>query len=109
MFLLSSDLLGTVYVDEVSGTNNKSCGISQNPCKDLSEGVKRVEEFGTVKVIGSHYRQHTVVLDRSIVIATDINKDVQRGSIYSNGSVYFAFDLDVNVCYKSFKNEIERT
>ena len=38
------DLLRTVYVDQLTGTNKISCGINRTtPCKDLSGGIETPE------------------------------------------------------------------
>ena len=46
-FLFVTDLLDNVYVDELKGTNSQLCGANRStPCKSLSEGLEKAEEFG---------------------------------------------------------------
>ena len=98
-------MLHTVYVDELTGSNNMSCGSTRkNSCKYLSIGVNRVKESGVVKVIGNQQLRHRIVLVKSIIIAADTYKNVQRGRINSNGSVDFAFEMK---CNKSLKVELK--
>ena len=91
-----SDQLDIVYVDERIGTNNSLCGINRTtPCKDLSEGVRRTKEDGTIYIIGNHHLTNTVHLRKSIKIIADNTKG--GGKLTTIGSDDVAFKLKCRI------------
>ena len=96
------ELLNTVFVDEVNGTNNISCGSTRRrPCRNLSEGVRRTKQFGIVHVVGDQHLQQTIFLSKSIHIISD---NMHEGTITSDGEVDFAFNLK---CHEDLKVKLK--